>query len=126
MRVGKRSRFHYFPGDRYGPHGINRYHWPESMYKRWLWMSDTPITVILEEGEQTVSIGVREDGAAIDQVALVPVDAPAPEGILKPNVLPAAEPANSKERYVARLGLNHGVPARGMMVSPYRALFRCA
>lgn len=81
---------HYFPGGREGTYGANHYHWPEAMYRRWLWIEDEGTVYTLAAGLHRLHVEVREDGFAIDQIALVPENAAEPVGVLQATTVPGS------------------------------------
>lgn len=87
-QINGRGSQRYFPGGYSGAYGARNHVWPESMYQRWLWIEDEGIVYDLPAGSNRLHIEVREDGFAIDQIALVPVGGKAPSGILPPTCLP--------------------------------------
>lgn len=83
-----RTDLHYFPGGVTGRFGASHYHWPEVMFHRWLWINDEGRCYRLEAGLHRLRVEVREDGFAIDQIALVPAHRAWPQTLLAPTLVP--------------------------------------
>ena len=86
--MDRRRRLHCFPDGFDSDFDGRRLHWPEKMFRRWLWLEDAGRLFALEAGRHFLRVEVREDGMAIDQVALVPDGADEPSGVQQPTMIP--------------------------------------
>lgn len=102
--MDRRRRLHCFPDGFDSDFHGQRLHWPEKMFKRWLWLEDTGRLFELDAGKHFLRIEVREDGMAIDQVALVPEAGDEPSGMQKPTMIPR----DTGDVGLLRLAVDHG------------------
>jgi len=86
--VGIDSGLHYFPGGQHGRYAADNYHWPQEMFRRWLWIDDEGFLYRLKPGPHRLRVEIREDGLAIDQFALVPLRQTPQSGARPPTLLP--------------------------------------
>jgi len=81
----------YFPGGKRGLLGaINHNVWPESFFNRWIWATDETTHYSLTKGAHHMRIRVREDGFAIDQIAILPMRSKKPRKVLSPTQIPGS------------------------------------
>jgi len=106
--IDRRRGLHCFPDGFDSDFNAQRLHWPEKMFKRWLWLEDTGRLFKLDAGEHFLRVEVREDGMAIDQVALVPDGGDEPSGVVKPTMVPRG----TDDLASVRLAVDHHCLAR--------------
>lgn len=99
VSVGANSELAYFPGGISGIFGAHRWRWPDTMYRKWLWLENDGTTYRLDAGPTRIRLEAREDGIGVDQIALVPVGAPPPVGPMPCSATPGVTPWPDQARF---------------------------